>query len=93
MKAIISTSDRTGIVALAKTLVDAGFELVSTGGTGAALREGLALSPWLIKPNEEELAQALQRAALDEFIDGLPDGLDTPVGERGPYLLSPMNSS
>ena len=40
MKAIISTSDRTGIVALAKTLVDAGFELVSTGGTGAALREG-----------------------------------------------------
>ena len=40
MKAMISTSDRTGIVALAKTLVDAGFELVSTGGTGAALREG-----------------------------------------------------
>ena len=45
MKAIISTYDRTGIVALAKTLVDAGFELVSTGGTGAALREvGLAVT-------------------------------------------------
>ncbi|MFP6699826.1 MAG: ABC transporter ATP-binding protein [Alphaproteobacteria bacterium] len=35
---------------------------------------------------QEELAQALQRAALDEFIEGLPDGLDTPVGERGMRL-------
>jgi phosphoribosylaminoimidazolecarboxamide formyltransferase/IMP cyclohydrolase len=45
MKAIISTSDRTGIVALGKTLVEAGFELVSTGGTGGVLRdEGLAVT-------------------------------------------------
>jgi ATP-binding cassette subfamily C protein CydCD len=33
-----------------------------------------------------DLAQAIQRAALDEFIAGLPDGLDTPVGERGMRL-------
>ncbi len=31
---------------------------VALDTSGAALREGLALSPWLIKPNEEELAQA-----------------------------------
>jgi len=31
---------------------------VALDTSGAALRAGLALSPWLIKPNEEELAQA-----------------------------------
>ncbi len=31
---------------------------VALDTSGAALREGLALPPWLIKPNEEELAQA-----------------------------------
>jgi len=31
---------------------------VALDTSGAALREGLALSPWLLKPNEEELAQA-----------------------------------
>ena len=35
---------------------------------------------------DEELAQAIQRAALDDFIAGLPEGLDTPVGERGMRL-------
>ncbi len=40
MKAIISTHDKTGVVGFGKTIVEAGFELVSTGGTGAALREG-----------------------------------------------------
>ena len=33
-----------------------------------------------------EMAQAIQRAALDEFIASLPEGLDTPVGERGMRL-------
>ncbi|MDR1077842.1 MAG: ABC transporter ATP-binding protein/permease [Propionibacteriaceae bacterium] len=31
----------------------------------------------------EELAQALAAADLDRFVASLPDGLDTPVGERG----------
>jgi phosphoribosylaminoimidazolecarboxamide formyltransferase/IMP cyclohydrolase len=45
MKALISPYDKTGVVAFAKTLVEAGFELVSTGGTGAVLRdEGLAVT-------------------------------------------------
>src|SRR5437867_4808639 len=30
-----------------------------------------------------ELAAAVEQAALTEFVDGLPDGLDTVVGERG----------
>ena len=39
MKALISTYDRTGIEAFARALHESGFELVSTGGTGAALSE------------------------------------------------------
>ncbi|MGE0802474.1 MAG: ATP-binding cassette domain-containing protein [Lautropia sp.] len=33
-----------------------------------------------------ELARAIERAALGDFVAGLPEGLDTPVGERGVAL-------
>ncbi|MDE5910966.1 MAG: bifunctional phosphoribosylaminoimidazolecarboxamide formyltransferase/IMP cyclohydrolase, partial [Clostridia bacterium] len=32
-KALISVSDKTGIVELAKSLIDCGYEIISTGGT------------------------------------------------------------
>ncbi|REK84383.1 ABC transporter ATP-binding protein [Streptomyces inhibens] len=50
-----------------------------------SIRENLLLA----KPEatEEELWDALRRARLRELIAGLPDGLDTVVGERG-YRLS-----
>jgi phosphoribosylaminoimidazolecarboxamide formyltransferase / IMP cyclohydrolase len=38
-RALLSVSDKTGLVELGRGLVDRGFELVSTGGTAAALRE------------------------------------------------------
>ena len=38
---------------------------VSLDTSGAALREGLAATPWLIKPNEEELGEA-RGVALDD---------------------------
>jgi phosphoribosylaminoimidazolecarboxamide formyltransferase/IMP cyclohydrolase len=38
-RALISVSDKTGVVALARTLADCGAELVSTAGTGKALRD------------------------------------------------------
>src|SRR3974390_475576 len=38
-RALLSVSDKTGLVPLAKTLVAAGVELISTGGTAKALRE------------------------------------------------------
>jgi phosphoribosylaminoimidazolecarboxamide formyltransferase/IMP cyclohydrolase len=38
-RALISVSDRSGIVGLAKALVDANFAVVSTGGTAKVLRD------------------------------------------------------
>ncbi len=39
-RAIISVSDKTGIVELASALSDRGVEILSTGGTAKAIREG-----------------------------------------------------
>ena len=36
--------------------------------------------------NDLDLSEALERASLTEFVAGLPDGWDTPVGERGMRL-------
>ena len=38
-RALISVSDKTGLLELAHALVDRGVELVSTGGTAIALRD------------------------------------------------------
>jgi phosphoribosylaminoimidazolecarboxamide formyltransferase / IMP cyclohydrolase len=44
-RALLSVSDKTGLVDLARALADGGCELVSTGGTAAALRDaGLAVT-------------------------------------------------
>ena len=37
-RALISVSDKRGIVAFAQGLVELGWEIISTGGTAAALR-------------------------------------------------------
>ncbi len=38
-RALLSVSDKTGLLPFARGLVDAGFELVSTGGTARAIRD------------------------------------------------------
>src|SRR5215813_6257851 len=38
-RALLSVSDKTGLVPLARAFADAGIELLSTGGTAKALRE------------------------------------------------------
>ena len=43
-RALLSVSDKTGLIPLAQTLAAAGVELISTGGTAKALRDaGLAV--------------------------------------------------
>ena len=49
--------DSQWFVQLLQTLKSLGVR-VALDTSGAALRDGLAATPWLIKPNEEELAEA-----------------------------------
>ncbi|MGZ5824104.1 MAG: bifunctional phosphoribosylaminoimidazolecarboxamide formyltransferase/IMP cyclohydrolase, partial [Hyphomicrobium sp.] len=43
-RALLSVSDKTGLAAFARALQEMGVELISTGGTAAALRaEGLSV--------------------------------------------------
>ena len=50
----------------------------------ASIRDNLRVA----RPDagEDELMLAIERAGLADFIESLPDGLDTPVGERGAQL-------
>ena len=50
----------------------------------ASIRNNLLVA----KPDatEAELLLAIQRAGLADFVESLPEGLDTPVGERGAQL-------
>ncbi len=46
MRALISVSDKTGVVEFSKTLVDLGYEIISTGGTSKALEDaGISVTP------------------------------------------------
>src|SRR5882724_4477066 len=38
-RALLSVSDKTGLIPFARQLLDAGIDLISTGGTAKALRE------------------------------------------------------
>ncbi|MEO2236683.1 MAG: bifunctional phosphoribosylaminoimidazolecarboxamide formyltransferase/IMP cyclohydrolase, partial [Candidatus Poseidoniia archaeon] len=45
-RALLSVSDKTGLVEFAAALAEAGWELVTSGGTATALREGgLTVTP------------------------------------------------
>ena len=57
--ALLSVSDKRGVEALARALADAGLELLSTGGTAAALREaGL------------EVVDVAEHTGVPEMMDG-----------------------
>jgi len=51
---------------------------------GSTIRENVAYGR--LGASDEDVMDALRRAALDEFVLSLPDGLDTPTGERGVKL-------
>jgi ABC-type multidrug transport system fused ATPase/permease subunit len=55
-------------------------DIVISNGT---VRENVALGFPIQAATDELVLDALRVAHLDEFVAGLPNGLDTPVGERG----------
>ncbi|MFT4180851.1 MAG: ABC transporter ATP-binding protein [Rhizobium sp.] len=51
---------------------------------GSTIRENIAYGR--LGASDQEIMESLRRASLDEFVSSLPDGLDTPTGERGVKL-------
>ena len=47
------------------------------------IRNNVAFGIPAEEQSEERIWEALKEAALDEFVKGLPEGLDTGIGERG----------
>lgn len=47
-RALLSVSDKTGLIELATYLHSIGVELLSTGGTAKAIRNEGYCSPWII---------------------------------------------
>jgi phosphoribosylaminoimidazolecarboxamide formyltransferase / IMP cyclohydrolase len=58
-RALISVSDKRGVVAFARGLIDLGWEIVSTGGTAAALRA-----------SDVPVVQVEQLTGFPELLDG-----------------------
>ena len=50
------------------------------------IRQSLAFGDEALMTNEEQLQSALKVACADEFVNQLPQGLDTPLGEHGSGL-------
>jgi ATP-binding cassette subfamily B protein len=51
---------------------------------GSTIRENIAYGR--LGATDKDIMESLRRASLDEFVRSLPDGLDTPTGERGVKL-------
>jgi ATP-binding cassette, subfamily B, bacterial PglK len=49
----------------------------------SSIRENIAFGLPTSRINDERVTQAAKLARLDELVDGLPEGLNTRVGERG----------
>ena len=60
-RALLSVSDKTGIVDVARGLAIRGFELVSTGGTARTLQEAGLAGPHCQLVAAKELSRQLQR--------------------------------
>ena len=54
--------------------------------SNGTIRENVSLGYPLSEATDELVIGALQIAQLDKFVDSLPLGLDTPVGDRGARL-------
>ena len=96
-RALISVSDKTGLPELARALVQAGYQLISTGGTAQLLqKEGIAVTqvaevtgfPEILDERVKTLNGAARRAhglRLRRLLQrGLPEGLRAPHPRRPP---------
>ena len=94
MKALLSVSDKAGLAGLGKSLADAGFDLVSTGGTYAALADAglpvtqvadLTGSPEILDGRVKTLHPKIHGAILARR------DLDSHVAELAGHAIEPID--
>ena len=65
-RALLSVSDKTGLIPFARTLADAKVELISTGGTAKALRDAGNTVPAIMR--EKGLSKSSVYRALSRGV-------------------------
>lgn len=79
-RALLSVSDKTGIVDFARQLIDLGFEIVSTGGTMAALTAaGLTVTPIEDVTHFPEMLDGRVKTLNPRVFGGILAKRDTPA--------------
>ena len=74
-RALLSVSDKTGLVEFARELRGFGVELISTGGTARALREAGV--------EYDEVVETIEAEGVQKFSDSFEELLDGIKSKRG----------
>jgi phosphoribosylaminoimidazolecarboxamide formyltransferase/IMP cyclohydrolase len=92
-RALVSVSDKTGVVDLARGLQGAGFDVISTGGTARALREaGLHVRPLESVTGFPELLGGRVKTLHPAVHAGLLAGTDVrDMNELGRHAIAPID--
>ena len=94
MKALLSVSDKAGLAGLGKSLADAGFELISTGGTYAALADaGLAVTQVADLTGSPEILDGRVKTLHPKIHGGIlaRRGLDSHLAELAEHGIDPID--
>jgi phosphoribosylaminoimidazolecarboxamide formyltransferase / IMP cyclohydrolase len=87
-KALISVTDKSGIVEVARELIDLGFEILSTGGTSRALRSaGLPVTEVSTYTDFPEILDGRVKTLQPKIHGGLLGRRDDPKHRREMNLL------
>ncbi len=93
-RALISVSDKTGMVAFARVLVERGAAIVSTGGSARALREaGVAVTEVAEVSGFPEIMDGRVKTLVPQIHGGIlaRRDLDTHVAEMAAHGIAPID--
>jgi phosphoribosylaminoimidazolecarboxamide formyltransferase/IMP cyclohydrolase len=93
-RALISVSDKSGLVALAQALAAAGVEILSTGGSAAALREaGVAVTEVSAHTGFPEILDGRVKTLVPQIHGGILGRRDLPehVAQMAEHGIAPID--
>ncbi|HET9018579.1 MAG TPA: bifunctional phosphoribosylaminoimidazolecarboxamide formyltransferase/IMP cyclohydrolase, partial [Acetobacteraceae bacterium] len=93
-RALLSVSDKTGLLPLARALADRGVEILSTGGSARALREaGIAVKEVAAHTGFPEILDGRVKTLVPQIHGGLLGRRDLPqhVAEMAAHGIAPID--